>query len=369
MKRILWLAKGLGRGGAEQLLLGATRHVDPERFQVEVAYLLPEKDALVPEFEARGVTVHCVENRSPFDPSWTRHLRDLVRRREFDLVHTHMPYVASGARVVLPRSVVLVHTEHNLWDRYRVPTRWANLVTYSRNATVIAVSRAVADSIRFPSWLPSRCPPIEVVYHGADLARVSRGRGGESGCPSEARYRSGCFRHRFRRELHGEEGPSHAPRGDGAPSACDAQRASRARRARSAGSRATARVSELALDHVHFTGMRDDVYELLAGFDIFALSSRYEGLPIALLEAMATGVACVATSVGGVPEVIVDGREGRLVPAGDTAGFASALEEVLTDESMRRALGRAARERGETFDLRRAVRRTEAIYDRCLVGS
>ena len=115
--------------------------------------------------------------------------------------------------------------------------------------------------------------------------------------------------------------------------------------------------------------MRDDVYELLAGFDIFALSSRYEGLPIALLEAMATGVACVATSVGGVPEVIVDGREGRLVPAGDTAGFASALEEVLTDESMRRALGRAARERGETFDLRRAVRRTEAIYDRCLVGS
>ena len=57
-----------------------------------------------------------------------------------------------------------------------------------------------------------------------------------------------------------------------------------------------------------FAGSRDDVPELLPAFDVFALSSRFEGLPIALLEAMATGLACVATTVGGIPEVVTDGR-------------------------------------------------------------
>ena len=68
-------------------------------------------------------------------------------------------------------------------------------------------------------------------------------------------------------------------------------------------------------DRVVFAGSRDDVAELLPAFDVFALSSQNEGLPISLLEAMAAGVPCVATSVGGVPEVIHNGNEGLLVPA------------------------------------------------------
>src|SRR5205085_11956587 len=62
-------------------------------------------------------------------------------------------------------------------------------------------------------------------------------------------------------------------------------------------------------DHVTFAGSRSDVQDLLAAFDVFALTSLYEGLSIALLEAMAAGIPCVATRVGGVPEILLDGEE------------------------------------------------------------
>ena len=105
--------------------------------------------------------MHCLDNRHPADLRWAARLRKLVNERAIDLVHTHMPYVAAGARLSVPRRVPMVHTEHNLWDRYRRPTRWANAATYPRNAAVIAVSDAVARSIDVPPWLIVRRPPVK----------------------------------------------------------------------------------------------------------------------------------------------------------------------------------------------------------------
>src|SRR5690606_35395203 len=115
-------------------------------------------------------------------------------------------------------------------------------------------------------------------------------------------------------------------------------------------------------ERVLFTGSRDDVPDLLPGFDVFALSSRFEGLPIALLEAMGTGVAPVETRVGGIPEVITDGEDGLLVDAGDPGGLAAALERLLEDGDLRARLGAQARARAGDFDLAAAVRRTEEVY-------
>ena len=92
-------------------------------------------------------------------------------------------------------------------------------------------------------------------------------------------------------------------------------------------------------DRVRFPGSRDDVFALLPAFDAFVLSSRFEGLPIALLEAMATGVAPVATRVGGIPEVVTDGRDGLLVEPGDPAALAGALDRILGDDALRDRLG------------------------------
>jgi glycosyltransferase involved in cell wall biosynthesis len=117
---------------------------------------------------------------------------------------------------------------------------------------------------------------------------------------------------------------------------------------------------------VVFAGSRGDVPDLLAAFDVFVLSSRYEGLPIALLEAMAAGRACVATAVGGVPEVVTDGVDGVLVPPGDPDALAAALAAVAGDADRRAALGAKAEARAADFRLDAAVARLAAVYDRAL---
>jgi len=89
---------------------------------------------------------------------------------------------------------------------------------------------------------------------------------------------------------------------------------------------------------------RERVAELLSGARVFCLPSHDEGKPVALLEAMAYGLACVATPVGGVPDVVVDGRNGVLVPPGDPVALAGALTRCLGDEDLRGRLGAAARE-------------------------
>lgn len=94
-----------------------------------------------------------------------------------------------------------------------------------------------------------------------------------------------------------------------------------------------------------FLGHRSDVYDLMNLFDIFALPSLHEGMPMALLEAMALGRPVVASRVGGIPEVVTDGAEGRLVPAQDIHCLSRALRELALSRTLREQLGRAAKER------------------------
>jgi glycosyltransferase involved in cell wall biosynthesis len=94
---------------------------------------------------------------------------------------------------------------------------------------------------------------------------------------------------------------------------------------------------------VHLLGHRDDVPELLRGADVFVLSSRWEGLPYSILEAMATGLPVVASAVGGVPELVEDGVTGRLVRPQDPGALAAALSELAASPDRGRALGAAGR--------------------------
>ena len=169
--KILLLIKGLGRGGAEQLLVNAARYVDRERFGYEVAYLLPYKDDLVDELEEAGLRVHCLGGAGP---GWILRLRALVRHKGFDLVHSHLPYVGIGARLGLRGRARLVYTEHNVWQMYRPMTRRGNMLTLPADDHVFAVSQHVMDSMRMPQPLAPflRLPPVEVLYHGIDPGAV-----------------------------------------------------------------------------------------------------------------------------------------------------------------------------------------------------
>ncbi len=98
---------------------------------------------------------------------------------------------------------------------------------------------------------------------------------------------------------------------------------------------------------VHFLGLRDDVPAVLAATDIFVLPSYSEGLSNALMEAMASGCACVASEVGGNVFLIQNGISGFLFPAGDREALHAHLKRLLDDPAKRKAMGQAARERIE----------------------
>ena len=117
--------------------------------------------------------------------------------------------------------------------------------------------------------------------------------------------------------------------------------------------------------NVSFLGWQDDPVKTLRAFDVFTLSSHWEGLPLTLLEAMATGCCPVSTDVDGCVDAVVDGQTGRLVPAGDPAAFADALDQVLTDDALRAAFADASRQRAVTlFDKRTMVREWKNLIDR-----
>jgi L-malate glycosyltransferase len=121
---------------------------------------------------------------------------------------------------------------------------------------------------------------------------------------------------------------------------------------------------ELGLESVvHLLGFRDDAKALMRQFTVFALSSYLEGLCTSLLDAQWLGVPIVATRVGGVPDVIEDGVNGRLVEGRDPAAFAAALIEAIEDPRQREAWARAGRRSVEDFSADRMVERTLETYE------
>lgn len=360
MRRVLLLVKSLEPGGAQRLLADSVRHADRASFDYEVAYLLARRDGLVPELKAAGVPVHVLHGER--GTGWLLRLRKLAESRAIDLLHAHSPYVAVGARLALRRRP-LVYTEHNVWPAYYPLTRMVNWLTFSRNAHVFAVSDAVRQSIRRP---PLRTlPPVETLYHGvawpgANLPGAPplwRELGLPHGAPVVASVAS------FRPEkghAHLIDAAALVRRelpdvrfvlvGDG-PTERDARR----------------RVKRLGLETtVLFTGRRDDAAQLGGACDVFTLASLHEGLPLALLEAMAAGRPAVVTRAGGMPEVVRHGRDGLVVAPGQPAELAEALLALLGDRARRDRLGRAAADRVRDFDMARAVRRIEAVYSELL---
>jgi glycosyltransferase involved in cell wall biosynthesis len=375
---VLIVIKGLGRGGAEQLLLSGVPYLDTERYRYQFAYLLPWKDSLVPELTGAGLPVHCLDGAR--GAGWAGRLRALVRRQGIALVHAHSPVAAAGVRAVAGRRTRVVYTEHNLWGRYHRATWAANLATFPRNDHVFAVSETVRASIRYPGplrLLPM--PPVETLHHGLDPAAVPglfhRGASleppgpppgrdgvrGELGIPDDALVVGSVANFKAAKD-HATLLRAAAIVRRAVPSlrvVLVGQGPLEAETRRLAG--------ELGLDGtVVFAGFRTDATRLMAGFDAFALSSTYEGLPIALIEAMASGCPAVVTGVGGTPEVVADGVHGFLVPPRDPAALAAGLTRLLGDPALRAGMGAAAAARARDFDIRKAVRRMEQVYARLL---
>jgi len=361
--RVLWLIKGLGPGGAERLLTAAAAVRDRESFSYAAAYLLPWKDALVGELEALEVPVSCLDVRNERDVRWAGRLRRMLVDHPVDVVHVHSPYAAGIARLVtrtLPRKIRprLVSTEHNDWSRFALASRVLNGLTLPMSDAAVAVSEAARESM----WRPLR-HRTEIVIHGVSVARVRAAR---------------AERAVVRRELRAEPGEllvgtiaNYTPKKD-YPNLLHAAR-------RIADRNVNVRFvaigqgpledevvklrDELGLRiEATLLGYREDAVRVMAGCDLFALSSRFEGLPVAVMEALVLGLPVVSTNVGGVPEAVRDGIEGVLVPPQRPDLLAAGIEELAIDTDKRTRMARAAAARGKCFDISRAVHRYEAIY-------
>lgn len=365
MKRILLLIKGLGRGGAERLLVSAAPYLDHRRYEYEVAYLLPKKDAFVEDLRRCGLAVQCLDGER--GPGWIARLQRLVRDRRIDLIHSHSPFAAIGARLGTGPRMRHVYTEHNLWRRYHHATYWANALTFSRNDFVFTVSDHVRGSIRYPAALRFRAmPPVETLYYGLDPAAVA-----DQGDSEDVRRELGIPRDvpvvGTIANFKSHKGFQYLLRAAvGVRSAIPDVRFVLVGTGPLEGRiRELARVLELD-GTVIVAGYREDALRVAGIFDVFALSSIHEGLPIALIEAMSLGVPAVASDVGGTSEVMEDGRQGFIVPARDPIALAESIVTILRDPSLRERLGRAARRRAADFDIRKSVRRTEQIYEELL---
>ena len=116
-------------------------------------------------------------------------------------------------------------------------------------------------------------------------------------------------------------------------------------------------------NRLRLLGWRKDLSTIYAATDVFVLTSRNEGTPVALIEAMAAGVPGVSTDVGGVSDVIGGLDAGRTVPFGDAAGLAGAIDELLSDPALRAAIGARARSRVlDRYDITRLVNDIDTLY-------
>lgn len=356
------LVKGLGIGGAEKLLSEGARFWDRDRFEYHVAYVLPWKDQLVGDFEALGIDVHRLSDSGRTTPALAWRLRRLVRSTGADLVHAHLPYTGILARV--SAGVPVVYTEHNLAGSYATATRVANRITYSRHDLAIACSEPVRESlaaypgevVTIPNGVTCDVDPNSATAaraelgldHGTPLVvhvgNIRAGKGHDNLVRATARLCESGFG-----GLVVSIGVAHDP--------ADLERL-------------RADAATLGVDeHLTFLGRREDALAFTAACDVYVNPSEFEGLPVAVLEAMCLGRPIVATSVGGVPSVIRDGDTGLLVPPGDPAALAAAVRSLLDDPARAARLGKsAARHAHAELDLATMVRRVEAVYDEVLAA-
>jgi len=359
--RVCQLIKGLGRGGAESLLPQVIRS-GADGCEHRVGYFLPWKDALVEELAATGTPVRGFPARSPAGmllrvPAVARWLR----REGADLVHCHLPLAGVVGRLAgRLAGVPVVYTEHNLQERYHPWTRRANLATWRLQAAVVAVSGDVAASIARHA---DPRVPVRVVLNGIepplspDPEAVARARAACGAADGAALVGTvAVLRRQKRLDLWLEAAGAilaEVPEarfvlvGDG-PLRDELE--SEAAALRIAG-------------RVHFAGLQEDVTPWLAAMDLFLTSSEFEGLPLALLEAMSVGLPVVVTRVGGVGEVIEDGASGRLVGFGDPDALAAATVELLRDCALRERLAERGRQVVlERFGVARMARELGEVY-------
>ena len=355
------LIEALGPGGAERLLYTNLKHFDPERIRSTVITVYPHANHWLKPITALGIPVVPLNCNGTRDiPKGIRSLRTWLLAKKPDLIHSHLWAANIISRVAgrLTGTPVIssVHNpdhEAEAWTdgaevsllKRRIVRALDRWTARAANDRLIAVSDYVKRSAN--RHLGVSLDSIDLVYNPIDTDYLQAAPAttrtellGSLGLPPDSLILLNVAR------VSPQKGLLYALRAlpkilQQYPSAhlvsvgalTDATWLEQLQREATALGVA---------DHFHVLGSRRDVTDFLRACDVFIFPSLYEGLGIALIEAMAAGCACLATSSGPIPEVVSDGEDGILVPPADSEAIAAAVCRMLADESLRARLGDTA---------------------------
>lgn len=364
--RIAFCITELDPGGAERALVRIVSGLDRERWSPHV-YCLADRGPLADNLDAANVPLTCLNVRSSRDVGVIGRLTRALREFQPELLQTFMfhgnivgrvaawragvPHVVAGVRVVEP----------DMQWRMRLDRWTSGLVDHT-----VCVSKAVAETYQ---ELGYRQEQLTVVPNGVDFERFANAEPADLtvfGIPEDARTIIGVGRLHPQKGFdnliaafadivapaHDDDSPHLLVIGEG-PEQQTLQK----------------QIELLGLvEFVHLIGRQPDVAPLLRAADLFVLSSRWEGMPNVLLEAMAAGLPCIAMNVEGVAELITDENTGLCVSVDDTDEFLfAAIQRLLEDTTFAAQIAAAGQARvREEFTWEQTIRGFEAVWERVL---
>ena len=361
--RIAMMLESDGPGGAEMMVFRLSEELRSRGHTIVPVGPANGIGWLGDLFRGAGVSPEVFRIRRPIDPECVRGLVQLFRKHRIDAVHSHeftmAVYGAASARLLGLPQVITMHGGLTVCKalRRRIALRWA--IRNSDHTVMVAhaTQRQFAtelglDESRFtvvPNGVPARPGDpararLEFGIGAGDcvllaVGTLERHKGHRVLLEALARLEGRGLRSPWKLIIAGGRG------GDQHDSLLEYVR------------------DEGFDDRVHIVTNRNDIPDLLALADIYVMPSLWEGLPMALLEAMIAGKAIVASATSGIPEAIVDGRDGLLVHPGDVGALADALRLLLTDPERRANLGdRAAARARQEFTVQVMAERYEMLY-------
>lgn len=359
MRRIFYLITELDVGGAEKALYELVTRLDRERF-TPVVGCLTGRGVIGRWLEERGIRVIYIDLKGFWDAAAWFRLRRALKTERPDVLHTflfHANVAGRLAAVGLPvrRVISSIRVEEPRRRHVAIERITRGLVH-----AVTCVSQSACDHARRRMKIsPDK---LHVIPNGVDMAKLA---GEPTEPPREWNLPADAPLVGVIGRLHEQKDPllmldaasrvvrerpevHFAFAGDG-PLAAECRN----------------RTGALGLqDNVTWLGWQANVRPLMHRMDLMALSSRWEGMPNVVLEAMACGKPVVATAAGGVPELVKDGGTGILVPPGDAEALAGAMLRVLNDDELRRKMAAAAAARvEESFSMECMVAANEALYE------
>jgi len=344
--RVLQLIDTLGNGGAEALLVTFAAGLDRQRFDLHLISLRQNTEKrLLGQVRALGVPVTQLHQRNAYDIPALLEIVRYIRRHRIDIIHTHLLAADIMGRLAgwLTGHPVVSTIHNNRTDLDEEPRRrqWLERWT-ARLMTrrLVVVSELLREEIT--GWFGLPPDRVITIANGVDTERFRRG--------------PDFDRAAMRRALTGGDYPLITNVARLMPQKAQHHLIAAAQIVLAACPDARfvlvgegplrpdleAQAAALGLrDRVIFAGFRPDVPDILAASDVFVLSSLWEGMPVALLEAMAAGCAAVATGVGGVSQVLRHEVTGLVVPPADPPALAAALIRLCRDPALTRQLGQA----------------------------